>query len=125
MPNIKTGIAAGLVAMFATSAMAETLHLYNWTEYTDPGAIEKFEKETGIQVVIDTYDSNETLLAKLKAGATGYDIVFPSQHFVEIMIGEGLLQKIDVKGQPNYANVDARWQDPEWDPNQEYSAPWH
>ena len=57
--------------------------------------VKKFEAETGIQVIIDTYDSNETLLAKLQAagGSTGYDLAVPSQHFVEIMIKEGLLRK--------------------------------
>ena len=80
---------------FAGLAHAEgDLYIYNWSDYTSPELVEKFEAETGIEVTIDTYDSNETALAKLQSGATGYDIVVPSQHFVEIMISEGLLQKI-------------------------------
>ena len=78
------------------------LFIYNWTEYTPPELIEKFEKETGIKVSVDTYDSNETLLAKLQAGATGYDIVVPSQNFVPIMINEGLIQKVGVHDLPNF-----------------------
>ena len=118
-------LATAGAALMATSAMAqETLHIYNWTDYTAPDLIAKFEAETGIDVVIDTYDSNETLLAKLKAGATGYDIVVPSQHFVQIMIQEGLLQALDITSLPNYANVDPRWKNPAWDPEQKYSVPW-
>lgn len=128
MNKFKLAIAATVaVAGFAGSAVAAsgTLHIYNWTEYTDPGVIEKFEKETGIKVVVDTYDNNETLLAKLQSGATGYDLVVPSQNFVPVMIHEGLLQKVDIKSLPNYTNVYDRFKNPEWDPNQEYTAPWH
>ena len=121
----KTLIISGAVAaLLGSAAYAEELHIYNWTDYTAPDLIKKFEEETGIDVVVDTYDTNETLLAKLKAGASGYDIVVPSQHFVKIMVDQGLLQKIDIASMPNYANVDPRWKNPEWDPNQEYSVPW-
>jgi len=112
------------LGLAGTSQAGGVLNLYNWTDYTPPELIEQFEKETGIKVVVDTYDSNETLLAKLQSGATGYDLVVPSQHFVEIMVAEGLLQKINVKGMSNYKYVDSRWQNPSWDPNQEYSTPW-
>lgn len=107
----------------SVSAQGE-LFFYNWVDYTPPELIEKFEAETGIKVTVDTYDSNETLLAKLKSGATGYDVAVPSQNFVTILISEGMLEKINIKGMPNYANVDARWQNPKWDPAQEYTAPW-
>ena len=109
----------------ATSAKAEgELFIYNWTEYTPPALIEKFEAETGIKVSVDTYDSNETLLAKLQAGATGYDLVVPSQNFVPIMINEGLIQKVAVHELPNYANYEDKWKKPDWDSEHEYSAPW-
>ena len=120
----KTGLLAAAV-LFSSSAMAaEELNLYNWVDYTPPELISKFEKETGIKVNVDSYDSNETLLAKLKSGATGYDVVVPSQNFVTIMISEGMLEKIPVKSMSNYKNVDKRWQSPPWDPTQDYSAPW-
>ena len=120
----KTLMAAALAVGFAAPALAQELHIYNWTDYTAPDLIAKFEQETGIKVTVDTYDSNETLLAKLQAGATGYDIVVPSQHFVKIMVREGLLQKVGVSSMPNFKNVDPRWKFPEWDPEQEYTAPW-
>ncbi len=119
------GVVAAAFGLSVGAASAAELHLYNWTDYTSPDLIAKFEKETGIKVIEDTYDSNETLLAKLQSGATGYDVAFPSQHFVEIMAKEGLLQKVDIKSMPNYKNVDPKFKNPSWDPNQEYSVPWH
>ncbi len=115
-------VAAMLIPGLA-SASGE-LFIYNWTEYTPPELITKFEKETGIKVSVDTYDSNETLLAKLQAGATGYDLVVPSQNFVPIFVKEGLIQKVGVHALSNYKNLEDRWKKPEWDPQQEYSAPW-
>ena len=119
-----------LLSAFALSLSMGTaqadgeLFIYNWTEYTPPELIEKFEKETGIKVSVDTYDSNETLLAKLQAGATGYDLVVPSQNFVPILVKEGLIQKVAVHELPNYKNYKSQWMKPEWDSEQEYTAPW-
>ena len=113
-------------ALFGPTAYAsEELNLYNWVDYTPPELIKKFEQETGIKVNLDTYDSNETLLAKLKSGAAGYDIIVPSGHFVSIMISEGLLEKINTQAMPNYQNLDPRWEKLPWDPTQEYSVPYH
>ena len=113
---------------FGTSVFAAgKLNLYNWAYYTPEDLIEKFEKETGISVTVDTYDSNETLLAKLQAGggSTGYDLAVPSQHFVEIMIKEGLIEKVDgIKDMSNYKYVAEQFQGPSFDPNQDYSTPW-
>ena len=106
---------------------AGKLNLYNWSDYTPPELVEKFEAETGIEVTIDSYDSNETLLAKLQAGggSTGYDLAVPSQHFVEIMIKEGLIEKVDgIKDMPNYKYVAKQFQGPSFDPMQEYSTPY-
>lgn len=122
--NLTLLTAATAMLISGSSMAAEELFIYNWTEYTPPELITKFEKETGIKVSVDTYDSNETLLAKLQAGATGYDLVVPSQNFVPILVNEGLIQKVAVHSLPNYKNLEDRWQKPEWDPEQEYSAPW-
>ncbi len=125
MKHLLTTIAAS--AMLLTTGLANAsseLFIYNWTEYTPPALIEKFAKETGIKITVDTYDSNETLLAKLQSGATGYDLVVPSQNFVPILINEGLIQKIAVHELPNYKNMKDKWKYPEWDPQQEYSGPW-
>jgi spermidine/putrescine transport system substrate-binding protein len=123
--HLSTTIAAAAILLTTGLAKASgELFIYNWTEYTPPELIAKFEKETGIKVSVDTYDSNETLLAKLQAGATGYDIVVPSQNFVPIMINEGLIQKVGVHKLPNFKNMKGRWKFPEWDPEQEYTGPW-
>ena len=116
---------ASALSLAASQAQAAgDLFLYNWTDYTDDKMIAKFEKETGIKVTIDTYDSNETLLAKLKSGATGYDLAVPSQNFVTIMVEEGLLEKVDVTSMPNFKNVAKAFQNPSWDPEQQYSSPY-
>jgi spermidine/putrescine transport system substrate-binding protein len=125
MKRITTLFAAAAAMLISGLAQASgELFIYNWTEYTPPELIAKFEKESGIKVSVDTYDSNETLLAKLQAGATGYDIVVPSQNFVPIMINEGLIQKVGVHKMSNFKNLEERWAYPEWDPKQEYSGPW-
>jgi len=123
--KIQSTIAA-LTLLFAVGSAqgAGELFFYNWTDYTPEDMLQKFEKDTGIKVTMDTYDSNETLLAKLKSGATGYDLAVPSSNFLSIMIQEGLLEKVDVKSMPNYKNVDPRWQGPAWDPQQMYSSPY-
>ena len=105
-------------------ADAGELHIYNWTDYTSDEMVKKFEKETGIKVTIDTYDSNETALAKLKSGAAGYDVMIISNDFVPIFVKQGLFQKVDPGQMPNFKNVDPRWQKRSWDPKAEYTVPW-
>jgi len=115
---------AALLIGVSTAQGAGDLYFYNWTDYTPENLLQKFEKDTGIKITMDTYDSNETLLAKLKSGATGYDLAVPSSNFVTIMISEGLLEEVDVSSMSNYKNVDSRWQGPAWDPKQMYSSPY-
>lgn len=130
MKKVKPGVFVAAIlgvslAVNTNIANAEgELNLYNWTDYTSDEMIAKFEEETGIKVTIDTYDSNETLLAKLKSGATGYDLAIPSQNFVSIMVEEGLLEEVDVSAMENYKYVDERFRNPEWDPEQKYSSPY-
>lgn len=88
----------------------ETLHIYTWSDYLDPDFIAKFEKENNCKVVIDTFDSNETMYAKLKAGATGYDICFPTEYFIPILKNENIIEKIDISKLPNVEkNIDKRF----------------
>ena len=70
------------------------LYLYNWTYYTPDSVLAKFEEEYNCTVKVDTFDSNEVMYAKLKAGAKGYDITFPSQDYTSIMINQKMIQKI-------------------------------
>lgn len=119
------GIAAAAVLLSAGPALADgELHIYNWGDYTNPKLVEKFTAETGIKVTIDDYDSNETMLAKVRAGSSGYDIVVPSDYAVKIMIDEGLLAETRPDQMANFKNVDPLWQDPPFDPGRHYTTPW-
>ncbi len=86
--------------------------------------VKKFEAETGIKVTIDTYDSNETALAKLSSGASGYDVMIISNDFVPIFVAQGLFQEVDAGSMPNFKNVDPKWQKRPWDPDAKYTVPW-
>jgi spermidine/putrescine transport system substrate-binding protein len=129
MKNIRTYFAASLFGLaIALPALAHAdggaLHIYNWTDYTSEDMIKKFEKETGIKVTIDTYDSNETALAKISSGAAGYDVMIISNDFVPIFRKQGLLEEVDVASMPNFRNLDPKWQKRPWDPDGKYSVPW-
>ncbi len=107
------------------AAMAqETLSLYNWGDYINPAVLEAFTEETGIEVTLDTYGSNEEMLAKIQAGATGYDIVFPSVHMHDIMFQLGLLAKTDIGKAPGFENIDPQFVRAETDPDAEYCLPY-
>jgi spermidine/putrescine transport system substrate-binding protein len=113
-----------LLASTALASAEETLQLYNWGNYTSPEMLAKFEKETGIKVTVTDYDSNDTALAKVEAGASGFDLVVPSAGFVGIYRDKGLIQKLDLTKLPNHKNIAPEWMDVEWDKGREYSVPW-
>ena len=123
--GITVCLAAG-AGFFALTAQAQskTLNLYNWSNYIPPELLKTFEKETGIKVTLDVYDSNESLLAKLKAGATGYDVIVPSDYMVKIMQDEKLLEPINTTKFAQWKNVQNFSQKPPFDPNRVYSAPY-
>ena len=101
--------ALALAVATAASALAQparVLNVYNWSDYIADDTIKAFEKETGIKVNYDTFDSNETLHAKLVAGRTGYDVVVPGAHFAKMQIEGGLLQKLDRSKLGNWKNLD-------------------
>jgi len=102
-------LSAALAAVaFAGAARAEdkVVNVYNWEEYIDDTTLAEFEKETGIKVVYSTFDSNDTLEAKILAGKSGYDVVFPSGAFLERQIKAGAYQKLDKSKLPNLTNMD-------------------
>lgn len=82
------------------------LHVFIWSDYIKPELIKKFEKKYNCKVVVDTYDSNESMYAKLKLGALNYDILFPSNYFLDLMVEQGMLQPIDTAYVPNAKNID-------------------
>ena len=87
------------------SASAEEVRIYNWSDYIDEELLEKFEAETGINLVYDVFDSNEVLEAKLLAGSSGYDIVVPSSNWAKLQIEGGLYRKLDQAKLTNWKNV--------------------
>lgn len=122
-PIARTILAASL--LLAGSAHAEgTLHFANWSDYFPPELLKKFEKDTGIHATLDSYDSNETLLAKLKAGGGAYDVVVPSDSFIEIFVKEDLLQKLDKAQLPNLANLKKEFTTLPYDPAHDYTVPY-
>ena len=108
---------------FPTSGSGE-LHLYNWTDYIDPAELERFTAETGIEVMLDTFDSNETLLAKLQSGSTGYDVIVPSDYMVQQMIELNLLQDIGVKDFPKAKNIQPEAVNVPFDDGRNFTAPY-
>lgn len=114
---------AALLALTSAARAEGELHLYIWSDSIAPELIAKFEAETGTKVTVDGYNSNEDLLTKLQAGATGYDLVMPSQHFVRIMIDQGLLEDIDAASLAAFQQVDPKWRGQWWDETNDYSIP--
>ena len=95
------------VVSLATVAQAEdkVVNIYNWSDYIDNSILSDFTKETGIKVVYDTFDQNETLETKLLAGKTGYDVVVPTAYFLQRQIKAGVFQKLDKSKLPNISNM--------------------
>jgi spermidine/putrescine transport system substrate-binding protein len=117
--------AAALLLASTTLASAEgVLNLYNWGNYTSPELLAKFEAETGIKVTVTDYDSNDTALAKVEAGGSGFDLVVPSGNYVPIWVEKGLIQALDPSRLPNLANIAPEWQNPEFDPGRKFTVPW-
>ncbi len=98
--------AAAVTVSAALADDTKVLNIYNWSDYIAEDTIRNFEKETGIRVNYDNYDSNEILQAKLVAGNTGSDIVVPGSHFAKLQIEGGLLQKLDRSKLTNWGNLD-------------------
>jgi len=115
-----------VAAMSLTSAQAaeRVVNFYNWSSYVAPGVLEDFTKETGIKVVYDTFDANETLETRLLAGKSGYDLVVPTAYFLQRQIVAGVFQKLDRAKLPNVKNAWPEVMDhlARYDPGNEHAA---
>ncbi|MCM1111913.1 MAG: ABC transporter substrate-binding protein [Muribaculum sp.] len=103
------------------------LYVYNWGEYIDPDTLSLFEEETGIKVIYDEYDTNETMYPKVAAGASDYDVICPSDYMVRKMIDNDLLQELNFDNMPNAkANIGAQYYETaeEFDPGNKYCVPY-
>jgi len=110
-------------AAFAAADAGGTLNFYNWAQYINPKTYPAFTKATGIKVKKTFYDSNETLHAKLKAGARGYDLVCPSNYMTKQLIAEKLVEPLDWSKLPNVKkNVDPKFHNTPDDPKSTYSV---
>lgn len=124
MKRTMTGILTSVALVPSLAAAEGQLNLYNWGDYINPAVLERFTAETGISVTLDTYGPNEEMLAKIQAGATGYDIVFPSVHMHDVMFQLGLLAKTDIGSHPDFVNIDPQFVRAQTDPNAEYCLPY-
>lgn len=129
MKSIKNVLKKIVTFTMAISALtanaAEKLYVYNWTEYVPSSLLEQFSKETGIEVIYSTFESNEEMYSKLKlAKGAGYDIVFPSSYYVEKMASEGMLAELDKNKLSNLTNITPDLLGKPFDPENKFSLPY-
>src|ERR1700691_4955080 len=108
------------------AAEEKVLNVYNWADYIGKDTLAKFERATGIRVVYDTYDADETLEAKMMAGDSGYDVVSTSTDFFSRQIKAGIYQPLDRNKLPNWKNLDpgVLAVEAEADPGNRYAMPY-
>ncbi len=136
MRNLKPlliGIVAIVVVLFVANRQLEkaqgfsganTLTIYNWGDYIDPDLLKKFEKETGYKVSYETFDSNEAMFTKIQQGGTAYDLTIPSEYMIQKMMKEKMLVKLDYTKIKGIENIDPRFLDLKFDPENAYSIPY-
>jgi spermidine/putrescine-binding protein len=112
-----------LLACSSTTKAQRQLNLYIWSAYITEDTLHKFEKETGIKVRFDTYDSNEALLEKMQSGVGDYDVIVPSDYMVRILNHTNLLQTLAFQKLPNFKNIGPRFHNPPYDENNAHSIP--
>ncbi|MGH6891204.1 MAG: extracellular solute-binding protein, partial [Dongiaceae bacterium] len=123
--KLLSAVAGFALAASAGAALADgELQIFNWGDYTNPDLIKKFEETYSVKVTITDYDSNDTALAKVRAGGHGFDIVVPSASFVPIWIKVGLLLETRPDQMENFKNMDPKWADVPFDPGRHYTVPW-
>jgi spermidine/putrescine transport system permease protein len=114
---------AALVLAGCGKAPESQLNIYCWSEYIPQSVIDQFSKEAGIKVTVENYASNEEMLAKLGAGGGDYDIIQPSEYVIEALVKENLLHPIDKDKIPNLQNIDPRFLNQPFDPDNKFSVP--
>ena len=116
--------AAAASGLDAETAKGAELHVYTWSDYFAPDVIQGFESALGCKVVIDTFESNEAMYAKLKAGGTGYDILTPTSYQIATMAAEKMIVPLDHARIPNLAGFDPRFAPQIIDPSFQYNVPY-
>ncbi|MGB5822913.1 MAG: extracellular solute-binding protein, partial [Proteocatella sp.] len=113
-----------LVGCGGGSESKQVLNVYNWGDYIDKEVIYDFEKEFNVKINYEEYATNEEMLAKIEAGGTAYDVIFPSEYMIEYMISKDLLNEIDYSNLDNFKNMDERFTNLAYDPNSKHSVPY-
>src|SRR6185369_15595472 len=126
MKKTWTAVAIGFGLILAAGpALADgELHIFNWGDYTNPDMIKKFEAKYNIKVTQTDYDSNDAMLAKVKAGGSGFDIVVPSSYVIPSMISDGLLAQTEPSKMDNFKNMRPEFVHVYWDDGRHYTVPW-
>lgn len=125
-------IVSSAIILYAISSLnmsqgysgGNTLTVFNWGDYIDEDLIKQFEKETGYKVIYETFDSNEAMMTKIEQGGTHYDIAVPSEYMIDKMRKQDLLIPLDHSKLPNLKNIDQRFLDLPFDPDNKYSVPY-
>jgi spermidine/putrescine transport system substrate-binding protein len=126
----RTFLQSGTAALLASgisscrSTKKTELHIFTWSDYIHPKLVKKFEATHQCRVVIDTFDSNESMFAKIKAGASGYDIIVPSSYMAKSMSPQDLLRPLDLTKIPNRKHLDQEHLSKSLDPAMSYSVPY-
>ncbi|MBR4189829.1 MAG: spermidine/putrescine ABC transporter substrate-binding protein [Kiritimatiellae bacterium] len=122
----KIGCLAAALAAFlcACGPKKPELHIYTWSDYMKPELVKAFEKDHNCRVTIDTFDSNEAMYAKLRAGASGYDLLFPSSYMVKLLFDQDMLLPLDHSKLPNLGNIDPRYLALAFDKEMHHSVPY-
>jgi len=123
---LATSSAALAAGVFSNCGKSKSpaLKIYSWADYIDPELVAEFEQAQGCHLVIDTFDSNESMHSKLSAGATGYDVLVPSSYMVKTLVHEGKLQSLDHSKLPNLKHIDAAYLQRALDPGMKHSVPY-
>ena len=116
-------VLALFIACSRQPSQLKAVNLYLWSAYASPAVFKEFESRTGIRVQYDTYDSNQTLLEKLRSGATEYDVICPTNWLINTLVKLNLAENLDRTRLPNLANIQPQFRDPSYDPGNAHSIP--
>jgi len=118
------GCGGGEKAAGPETKAPQQLNIYIWTNYLPQDVLADFEKRTGIKTRVDTYDSNETILSKLQSGVADYDIIVPSDYMLKVLISEKLVRELDRSRLQGFDNLDPRFLNQKFDPENHHSVPY-